>query len=105
MFGPRISIIVSVYVIWQVTSILSSTTKLLLVRATYERQSHKFEYQMQFARIYSNTWWLWTIPLEKWDLFHNGKRHYGLMTTNFSEVFNSFLKGAKKCSYHGPVYR
>lgn len=51
--GLRYAITVSVYVILRVTSILCSTIKLLLVRATYERQTRKFEYQMQqVARLY-----------------------------------------------------
>lgn len=36
------------------------------------------------------------IPLEKWALSHDGGKRFVLMTTNFSKVFNSVLKGARK---------
>ena len=39
--------------------------------------------------------WLEAIPLQLWALSHDGGRRYGIMTTNMSEVFNSFLKGAR----------
>lgn len=36
-----------------------------------------------------------STPAEKWALCHDGGRRFGMMTTNFSEVFNSVLKGAR----------
>ena len=38
--------------------------------------------------------WLEHIPFEKLELLHDGGRRYGIMTTNMSEVFSGFLKGA-----------
>ena len=38
--------------------------------------------------------WSKAIPLEKWALSHDGRRRYGIMTTNMFKVFNSVFKGA-----------
>ena len=36
--------------------------------------------------------------VDKWTQSHDGGRHYGAMTTNFSECFNGVLKGARGLS-------
>lgn len=75
--------------------------KMLLVKTVYERQSRKFGYRTECFKIsYEAQGWLMSIPIEKWALCHNGRRCYGMMITNFSEVFYGVLKGAYK-----PVYR
>lgn len=68
--------------------------KLLAVRAVYECQLHKFNHYVE--RMVNSTGYtnfLQPIPPEKWCLSYNGGRRYRLTRTNFSEVFNSFLKG------------
>lgn len=45
------------------------------------------------------TLWLQSIPVEKWTLCHDGgRRKYGMMTVNFSKVFNSVLESARNIS-------
>lgn len=97
--APRGRTIDSICVILPATSLFrfhDKSLKMLLVEAAYEQPS-KVDYQMeQVPRINSEALaWLWAISMDKWPLSHDDKRRYGLMTTNFSKVFNSVLKGAR----------
>lgn len=71
--------------------------KMLLVKVAYERRPRKFNHRMErIARINTEVKaWLCAIPLVRKALSHNGGRRFGLMMTNFSEVFNSVLKGVR----------
>lgn len=63
------------------------------IRAT----ARKLDYQMErVARINQDAHaWLFSIQVDKSALCHDGGRRYGMMTTNFSDVFNSVLKGVR----------
>ena len=71
--------------------------KNLVCRAALATTKHKFNKHMTLiGRINSKAQqWLEAIPLEIWELLHDGGQRYEIMTTNMSEVFNSVLKGAR----------
>ena len=71
--------------------------KNLVCRAALATTQRKFNRHMvMIERINSEAQQLLeAIPLELWELSHDGGRRYGIMTTNISEVFNSVLKGTR----------
>ena len=70
--------------------------KNLVCRAALASTERKFKKHMNTIRIINSEalQLLEAVPFQLWALSHDGGRRYGLMTTNISEVFNSFLKGA-----------
>lgn len=67
------------------------------IKVAYECQPRKFNRRMErIGRVSVDAEaWLRTVPLEKWALAHDRGKRFGLMTTNFSEVFNNVPKGAR----------
>lgn len=70
----------------------SPRASIIRAEATFEEFMDKVHQITGYGRLYSG---LRAVPLEKWALAHDGGKRFGLMTTNFSEVFNSVLKGAR----------
>ena len=75
--------------------------KNLVCRATLASTQRKFNKHMAtIGRInFEAQQWLEAIPFQLWVLSHDRGRRYGIMTTNMSEVFNSFLKGARSLPF------
>ena len=70
--------------------------KNLVCRAALASTQRKFNKHLAIIeRINSEAQqWLEAILFQLWALSHDGGRRYGIMRTNMSEVFNSFLKRA-----------
>lgn len=87
-----------------------------MLKAGYATQAFKFDNIMEFIKqteietIRSNMkvkgkngkskpYMPYTYPMSElmdmWTKSHDGKRHYGVMTTNILENFNGVLKGAQ----------
>ena len=78
------------------TKFKDKTLKDLMCRAAMESKVKKIISHMDTISqiIVEVRNWLEHIPFEKLELSHDGGRRYGIMTTNMSEVFSGFLKGA-----------
>ncbi|XP_042752114.1 uncharacterized protein LOC122194880 [Lactuca sativa] len=75
----------------------NSHLKVLAYRAGSQNQVRKFNSVMdEIGKLNAQArQWLEEHSLCRWTLAHDGGRHYGLLTTNMSEIFNSVLKGAR----------
>ena len=64
---------------------------------SYQRQERKFDEDMRSIGqdCVKSLEYIMDVPFEKWSLFHDAGRRYGICTTNFSETFNNVLKGAR----------
>ena len=65
--------------------------------AAIEHQIRKFNKEMEnIGKIDSNARrWLESVPLSQWSFVRDGGHHWGIVTTNYVERFNSVLKGAR----------
>ncbi|XP_035840400.1 uncharacterized protein LOC110914388 [Helianthus annuus] len=75
----------------------NSQLKALAYRAGSQNQIRKFNSIMEeIGKINRKArQWLEQHAFDKWTLAHDGRKRYGLLTTNLSEIFNSVLKVAR----------